>query len=108
MNRREIHLRPPLSAAAAGGCERNKTPRLVSSAHQNQSLKGIKYGKVILPAWLGTCTLPHRCSLFTGAALDLHARGRESTARRAESQSQEAFFKVGRSERGSCFSDRMY
>lgn len=99
MKRREIHLRRPLSAAAVGGCERNKTPRFVSGAHQNESLKGIKDGKVILPAWLGTCALLHRCLLFTGAALDLHARGCESAARRAESQSQKAFFKVGRSER---------
>lgn len=105
MNRSETHFCSQLSAP--GGCERNKAPQFVSNAHQNESLKGIKDGKVILPAWLGTCTLPHRCSLFTGAAINLHARGYESTARRAEFKSQKEFFKVKRSEQGSYFSDQI-
>lgn len=92
MNRSERHFCPHLSAL--GGCELNKSLRFVSIAHQNESLEGIKDGKVILPAWLGTCTLPHRCSLFTGAAINLHARGYESPARRAEFKSQKEFFKV--------------
>lgn len=97
MNRSEARFCSHLS----GGCERNKSLRFVSSAHQNESLEGIKDGKVILPAWLGTCALPHRCSLFTGAAINLHARGYESTARRAEFKSQKEFCKVSGSEQGS-------
>lgn len=106
MNRSETHFCPHL--AAPGGREQNKSLRFVSSAHQNESLEGIKDGKVILPAWLGTCTLPHRCSLFTGAAINLHARGYESTARRrAEFKSQKEFFKVNGSEQGSSLSDQI-
>lgn len=102
---KRTHFCPHLSAA--GGCEQNKSLRFVSSAHQNESLEGIKDGKVILPAWLGTCTLPHRCSLFTGAAINLQARGYESTARRAEFTSQKEFFKVSGSEQGCSFSDQI-
>lgn len=105
MNRSETHFCP--HSSAPGGCEQNKSLRFVSSAHQNESLEGIKDGKVILPAWLGTCTLPHSCSLFTGAAINLHARGYESTARRAEFKSQKEFFEVSGSERRSSFSDQM-
>lgn len=105
MNRNETHFCSHLSAP--GGCEQNKSLRCVSSAHQNESLEGIKDGKVILPAWLGTCTLPRRCSLFTGAAINLHARDYESTARRTEFKSQKDFFKVSRSEQGCGFSDQI-
>lgn len=49
-----------------------------------------RVGKVILPAWLATCTHPrahthtHRCSLFCQAAINLHARGQESLEGRKE------------------------
>lgn len=37
-----------------------------------------RVGKVILSARVGTCMHTHRCSLFSQAAIILHARGYES------------------------------
>lgn len=108
-DRSRSEICPRSRLAATGGREPNEILRFLSRAgqsllQQNESLNGIKDGKVILPAWLGTCTLPQRCSLFTRAAINLHARGYESTARRAESKSQSSLKRNGQ---GSCSSHQL-
>lgn len=53
-------------------------------------------------------TLTHRCSLFSQAAINLHARGYESVeGRKRETESQIGLFKVNRGEQVS-FSGQIY
>lgn len=106
MNRSEIRRRSRLSAA--GGRERTSILRFLSGARQsllqhNESLTGIKDGKVILPAWLGTCTLPQRCSLFSRGLPSTFTLGAVNQQQGERRPKAGEFFKEERAE-GSCSS----